>query len=82
MHNERRKEVSDISLSINNANEYLNGKRLSYLIYSSFSQWDGFIVTAVKGSVSGWTSQMEVEMDSGGVQSPVMLFSGHEQLKR
>jgi len=26
MHNERRKEVSDISLSINNAEEYLNGR--------------------------------------------------------
>lgn len=48
------------------------------MIYSSFSQWDGFIVTAVKGPVSGQACQMEVRMDSGGVQSPVVLFSDHE----
>lgn len=31
---------------------------------------------------SGWACQMEVKRDNEGVQSPVILFSGHEQLKR
>lgn len=48
------------------------------MTYSLFSQWDGFIVTAVKGSVNGQVCQMEVRMDSGGVQLPMVLFSGHE----
>lgn len=81
MHSERRKEVSDISLSISNANGYLNGTRWSWMIYSSFSHWEGFIVIAVKGSVSDWARQMKVKGESRGVQPPVG-FSGHEQLKR
>lgn len=46
-----------------------------------FSHWDGFIVIAVKGSVSDWACQMKVNGESWGVQPPVGL-SGHEQLKR
>lgn len=51
-------------------------------LFLFFSQEDRFIVTAVKGSVSGWACQMEVKMDSGGVQSPVVLFSGHDWMRR
>lgn len=52
------------------------------MISFSCSQWNGFIVTAVKESVSGWPCHIGVKMDSGGMQSPVVLFSIHEQWRK
>lgn len=52
------------------------------MISFSCSQWNGFIVTAVKESVSGWPFHIAVKMDSGGMQSPVVLFSIHEQWRK
>lgn len=53
MHSEKRNEVSDISLSINNVNEYLSGKRWSYMIYSSFFPL-GWIYSDCCGRICKW----------------------------